>query len=144
MEICVCNDASSDNTVHLLNKWLKVFTNVGVRMIICQNMNDVPRGVGYARNTAISNSSGKYLCFQDIDDIMLPDRVLKQYSMAVTLIDNVIIGSRFKRLPENSTQRYTKWANNLNEQQLKMQVYTSHGPTIIMPTWFMHRKVFDR
>ena len=140
----MCNDASTDNTVQLLEKWLKVFANVGLLMLIYQNTSNIPKGVGYARNMAISKSSGKYLCFQDVDDIMLPDRILRQYSTAVTLIDNVIIGSRFKRLPENSTERYAKWANNLNKEQLKTQIYTSHGPTIIMPTWFMHRKVFDR
>lgn len=26
---------------------------------------------------------------------------------------------------------------------LTVQVYTSHGPTVIMPTWFCHRKVFE-
>lgn len=25
-----------------------------------------------------------------------------------------------------------------------MQVYTSHGPTVIMPTWCCMRQVFDR
>jgi len=32
----------------------------------------------------------------------------------------------------------------LTPQQLNVQVYTSHGPTVIMPTWFCSRKVFER
>lgn len=55
-----------------------------------------------------------------------------------------IIGSRFTRDPPDSTLRYTKWANELDESKLTLQVYTSHGPTVIMPTWFCHRAVFDR
>lgn len=27
---------------------------------------------------------------------------------------------------------------------LSVQIYTSNGPTLIMPTWFLHRDVFDR
>lgn len=31
---------------------------------------------------AIAISTGAYLCFQDIDDEMLPQRILKQYALA--------------------------------------------------------------
>lgn len=38
--------------------------------------------VGYARNRSIEQSKGEYLCFQDVDDIMLPGRIRKQYEAA--------------------------------------------------------------
>lgn len=38
--------------------------------------------VGYGRNKAIAASTGSYLCFQDVDDEMLPGRLLKQYQLA--------------------------------------------------------------
>ena len=46
-------------------------------------------------------------------------------------------------MPVDSTVRYTKWINNLAQHQLDLQIYTSNGPTIVMPTWFCHRSVFD-
>lgn len=55
-----------------------------------------------------------------------------------------IVGAKFERNPIDSTLRYTLWANSLTPQQLNVQVYTSHGPTVIMPTWFCSRKVFER
>lgn len=55
-----------------------------------------------------------------------------------------IIGSRFRRIPENSTTQFTRWANSLSEQQLETQVYLSFGPSVVMPTWFCHRNVYDR
>ncbi|VEN35678.1 unnamed protein product [Callosobruchus maculatus] len=55
-----------------------------------------------------------------------------------------IVGCKFRREPENSTLRYTKWANSLSPKQLELQVFTSHGPTVIMPTWFCERQVFNR
>lgn len=92
---------------------------------------------------------------------MLPNRVLKQYEMARGTFKNTVIliwkplskhrllhfqilGCRFKREPENSTSRYTKWANSLTHDQLNLQIFTSNGPTVIMPTWFCHRGVFER
>ena len=55
-----------------------------------------------------------------------------------------IVGCRFVRDPPDSTVRYTKWANEMTERQLNIQIYTSHGPTVIMPTWFCHKSVFER
>lgn len=34
--------------------------------------------MGYAKNRAVEQSSGKYLCFQDIDDVMMPRRIVAQ------------------------------------------------------------------
>ncbi|XP_064890693.1 queuosine-tRNA galactosyltransferase isoform X4 [Columba livia] len=53
-----------------------------------------------------------------------------------------IIGCQVRREPVDSTERYTRWINNLTEEQLLTQVFTSHGPTVIMPTWFCSREWF--
>lgn len=55
-----------------------------------------------------------------------------------------IIGSKFTRTPSDSTLRFQSWANNLPHDKLELQIYTSNGPSIIMPTWFCQRKVFDK
>ncbi|KAK5639979.1 hypothetical protein RI129_010790 [Pyrocoelia pectoralis] len=143
MEVCICEDASSDNTSELLDQWLPSFKLKEITLHVYKNTTGSPCGVGYAKNKAVSISSGDYLCFQDIDDIMLPNRILSQYLHAIQEPKNTIVGSKFIREPPGSTQRYTYWANNLNCDDLSLQIYTSHGPTIIMPTWFCHRLVFE-
>lgn len=143
LEICICDDFSNDETPQLLNDWKSTFENFGIPCKIFRN-EESTKGVGYSKNQAIRISSGDFLCFQDIDDVMLPDRILKQYEKAIVEPFNTIVGSQFKREPENSTARYTKWANSLTSEQLNLQVFTSHGPTVIMPTWFCHRSVFQR
>lgn len=60
------------------------------------------------------------------------------------LCSSQIVGGRFRRDPPGSTDRYTRWANSLPENRLEVQVLTAHGPTVIMPTWFCSREVFDR
>lgn len=52
-----------------------------------------------------------------------------------------LVGSRFKRIPEDSTHNFAFWANNLTRDQLETQIYLTFGPTIVMPTWFCHRSV---
>lgn len=83
LEICVCDDCSNDNTPKLLSDWKCTFENYGVVFKIIRNSEtgggkyfafkynfeewyswDFP--VGRAKNTAISISSGIFLCFQDI------------------------------------------------------------------------------
>ncbi|KAJ9596448.1 hypothetical protein L9F63_012532 [Diploptera punctata] len=106
-------------------------------------MSSISKGVGYAKNQAVKQSTGCFLCFQDVDDVMLPNRILYQYQ-AAEKNPKAIIGCEFCRLPEDSTKRFTSWANTLTNEQLYLQIYTSHGPTLIMPTWFCNRDIFDR
>lgn len=74
---------------------------------------------------------------------MLPCRIQAQYELAKDN-KNAIIGGRFERIPENATPRFSNWANKIAGKKLQDQIYMSHGPTVIMPTWFCHRSVFER
>uniref|UniRef100_A0A6B2LEU5 Glycosyltransferase 2-like domain-containing protein n=1 Tax=Arcella intermedia TaxID=1963864 RepID=A0A6B2LEU5_9EUKA len=86
-------------------------------------------------------SSGNYLCFLDADDIMMPDRIAMQYE-ACKNNPNAIIGSNFERFPPESTQRYSNWCNNITPEQLYTQRFRE--VTIIQPTWFYERVIWDR
>ncbi|XP_061175453.1 UDP-GlcNAc:betaGal beta-1,3-N-acetylglucosaminyltransferase-like protein 1 [Saccostrea echinata] len=142
LEISIFNDGSTDETLNKLEEWKDILKEKSFSVIIGGHSSN-PRGVGYAKNRAVEQSNGVYLCFQDIDDVMSPDRVSKQYQATKSEPKN-IVGSKFHREPAGSTERFTHWANNLTNIQLYSQIYTSHGPTLIMPTWFCHRAVFDK
>lgn len=142
LEVSIFNDGSTDGTISKLEEWRETLREKSISVTIGGHTSN-PRGVGYAKNQAVEQSSGIYLCFQDIDDVMSPDRVSKQYQAARSE-QNSIIGSKFHREPEGSTERFTKWANTLSQDQLYSQIYTSHGPTLIMPTWFCHRSVYNK
>lgn len=73
---------------------------------------------------------------------MRPQRVRLQYE-AASVNPTAIVGCKVCRVPEGSTERYTRWINSLSPEQLLTQVYTSHGPTVIMPTWFCSRDWFE-
>ncbi|XP_050692203.1 UDP-GlcNAc:betaGal beta-1,3-N-acetylglucosaminyltransferase-like protein 1 isoform X1 [Eriocheir sinensis] len=143
LEVSVFLDSCTDASEAVVDRWSAVLRNAGCCVTVKTEHNDKPRGVGYAKNRAVEQSQGEFLCFLDADDIMLPTRIQQQYELASKHHD-AIVGSRFFRQPADSTARYTRWANTLTPLQLETQIYMSHGPTVIMPTWFCHRSVFDR
>lgn len=148
LEIVIFIDGSDavplDRTEAILSGWRTKLERRSIPLRIVKT--GAQRGVGYGRNRAIEASTGEFLCFQDIDDVMYADRLEEQLAMATSLGLNqrvTIVGSKFDR-NSNATQRFTDWANNLSSEKLSLQIYTSNGPTIIMPTWFCHRSVVDR
>ena len=147
IELSIFNDGSNDNTVDLIDNWIEFKLNKPNYSIVVGGRNNLkPRGVGYAKNQAIAQSNGNYLCFLDSDDLMYPQRLERLISEASyrDICHNYLFGSKFDRLPESSTHRFTQWANSLHANQLYHQIYTSHGPTLITPTWFCSRDLFDR
>nr|XP_048285264.1 UDP-GlcNAc:betaGal beta-1,3-N-acetylglucosaminyltransferase-like protein 1 [Myodes glareolus] len=142
MELSVFNDASKDNSRTIIEKWKVKLEDSGISVVIGGHDSPSPRGVGYSKNQAIAQSTGSYLCFLDSDDVMMPQRVRLQYEAAVQHPTS-IIGCQVRRDPPDSTERYTRWINQLTSDQLLTQVFTSHGPTVIMPTWFCSRAWFS-
>ncbi|XP_077183698.1 queuosine-tRNA galactosyltransferase isoform X2 [Paroedura picta] len=119
IELSVFNDASTDNSINIIEKWKVLLEEVDIQVCVGGHCSPQPRGVGFAKNCAVGQSSGAYLCFLDS-----------------------IVGCQVKREPAEATERYTRWINSLTNEQLVTQVFTSHGPTVIMPTWFCSREWF--
>ncbi|KAL3876188.1 hypothetical protein ACJMK2_034059 [Sinanodonta woodiana] len=143
LELSVYLDACTDSSESIIQCWKDKLAEKDITVIISGHQGSCPRGAGFSKNRAVMQSSGKYLCILDADDVMCNNRVAQQFAAAKSQPDS-IIGCKFHRMPEGSTERYTKWANTLSPDQLYTQVYTSHGPTLIMPTWFFERQVFDK
>ncbi|KAJ8362969.1 hypothetical protein SKAU_G00118000 [Synaphobranchus kaupii] len=141
MELSVFDDASTDDSRSVIGRWTERLQERGIATVISGHHSEQPKGAGYAKNQAVIQSRGRFLCFQDADDVMMPQRVRLQFEASLQNPD-CIVGCRVCREPEGSTERYTRWINTLSPEQLLTQVYTSHGPTVIMPTWFFSRSWF--
>lgn len=143
-EICVYNDGSTDSTKECVESFITIFALDGVELRISNGSEC--RGVGYAKNRAVEMSTGRFICFCDADDIPVCTRIQEQYIRATSFPENslVFVGSNFRRSPYESTPRYTKWANELSCDKLTLQVFTSHGPTLVAPTWFISRGLFTQ
>jgi glycosyltransferase involved in cell wall biosynthesis len=141
LELVCFDDCSTDNSFIILEELRELLVNSGVSLVVGQSSEPAARGPGYGRNQAVALSSGTYLCHLDADDLMAPLRVERQYEMALLRGDNCLIGCNFNRTPVDSTPYYTNWLNEMSDEAIVKQQFREC--TIICPSWFMHRKVFD-
>jgi hypothetical protein len=55
--------------------------------------------------------SAQFLCFQDADDVMHPERLAMQLAEAQANSDS-IVGCHFDRIPADATPRYTMYVTD--------------------------------
>ncbi|VDK28688.1 unnamed protein product [Gongylonema pulchrum] len=127
--------------VHTLqNAWIQSYIKLAPQISSLSGA-----GVGYAKNRSVQQCTGSVLVFCDADDICMEHRIISLWNALRTTPkpELTLVGSKFERIPAGSTSRYTHWANTLSNSQLYNQIFTSHGPTLIAPTWCMSRKLYD-
>jgi glycosyltransferase involved in cell wall biosynthesis len=73
IEIIIIDDASTDNTVEIINKFQKD-TTLNIKL----HLSEQKIGVAKARNIGINLARGEYITFQDSDDVCHPYRITFQ------------------------------------------------------------------
>lgn len=87
-EFIICNDGSTNKqTALFLNKIKGIDSRI---KIIGYKKN---RGLAYSRNKCISIAQGKYIAFQDDDDISEPNRLLKEKEFLDTHLEYDFVGT---------------------------------------------------
>ena len=81
-EIIVVDDGSRDNTLRVARQ----FTSAGVWVFTQEN-----RGASSARNRAFSLCQGDYIQWLDADDLLAPDKVTEQMSVAQALANRRVL-----------------------------------------------------
>lgn len=143
IEISVRLDGCTDGSEEICRKWQKEFQqHPSGRFSFIVSSSSSAQGAGAARNHAIKQSSGSILCMHDADDVSAPNRLEEQVKALQGEFAHAIVGSRFTRIPEDATERYTRWCNELDARGLVLQRFRE--VTLIQPTWALTRSTFDR
>lgn len=87
IEIICINDCSLDNSINILIKYFKKFSNL--KIIDCKNNG----GESIARNIGIDNSKGEYIAFVDNDDDIDIDFYEKLYDKAKKTNADIVKGN---------------------------------------------------
>ena len=77
----IYDDGSTDGSVGKVLEWQKKFEERSIGFTLASASNGACHGPGSARNQAIVRSRGRFLCFLDADDIMLPERLRLQFEV---------------------------------------------------------------
>ena len=86
IEIIIVDDASSDESPLILNK----FASTDERVRVITNVENL--GLGESRNLGIRNARGEYVIFLDADDSLLPHSLDHLYTIAIDNNSDVVIG----------------------------------------------------
>lgn len=97
IEILIVDDGSTDNTQDLISK----ISDNRIRYI----KNPKNCGVSHTRNLGIAASKGKYIAFQDSDDIWKPEKLQKQMER-ITKEDYGMVYCSFEREFQDGTVVY--------------------------------------
>lgn len=134
IEVIVVDDNSSDNTEKVLKKidddrlqYIKLKKNMGA----C-----------YARNIGIKNSKGKYIVFNDSDDIFRKDKIEKQLNNLKKNKSHL----DFCKLVEHSENGDNEFPSKRQENSLKKRSVLEelcYGNVISTQTILAKREVFD-
>ena len=92
-EVIVVDDGSSDNSSTIVERYISKFSQI--KLIHTTN-----RGVSAARNLAIKNSKGDWLCFVDADDMLYPNTLAVLYSSVCSTDVDIVFGNVDKYVNE--------------------------------------------
>lgn len=75
IEILVCDDASTDNTVSVISE----LVDLDPRVKLLRNSTN--QGVSHTRNKLLDSATGCYIAFLDSDDVFLPSKISRTYNV---------------------------------------------------------------
>jgi len=96
------NDGSDDLHTRLLKQLLNKFINQTRFTTLLYEENECNKGIGYTLNKGIKLCDNEIIIKMDSDDIMLPDRILKQYNFMNSNKDIHICGGQILMFRGNS------------------------------------------
>jgi glycosyltransferase involved in cell wall biosynthesis len=114
IEIVLVDDGSTDNTVEILQEFLR--TNQSKKSI--EIITQPNRGACSARNKGLRNCKGDCIQFLDADDILHPDKIATQVEILKQTNDQVIASGQWDRFYHNIDEAsfpqrgsYNDWDN---------------------------------
>lgn len=86
-EFIILDDCSTDRSLEIIQKYAKQDSRIRVYQ------NSQNQGISFSRNRLLDLAVGKYIAWQDADDISLPTRLQKQYAFMENNLDVGICGA---------------------------------------------------
>lgn len=114
-EFIICDDKSTDNTLHILKKLEKSDSRIKVIS------NEKNSGLAFSLNHCLEYAKGKYIARMDDDDVSIPDRLEKERNFLINNPQYAFVASSYfiddgenkdytvKKLEKEPTKRSFLW-----------------------------------
>jgi glycosyltransferase involved in cell wall biosynthesis len=133
-ELIIIDDASTDRTLEILNKYVKKDSRIRVFS------NEKNLGIAGNRNLGVSLALGKYLAWQDADDIALPYRLEQQYQFLEAHPEVGIVGGYLELFSGNNIRGVRRYAEGDFALRKSMFKYSP----IAQPAAMIRKDILDR
>ena len=141
VEIIIVDDESPDNSIELVNNYVKNYMDIQLSIIHQKNL-----GLGGARNTGIIKATGEYVWFVDSDDEIEKD-CLNHIMKTLEFNNDIIIYDYYQIKSEGLVPciRYYKSFNlNKGEDLIKKFVLSQAWCSIYRRDFLLANKIFFR
>lgn len=133
-ELIIIDDASADGTLEILNEYAKKDS----RIRVFSNQKNL--GIAGNRNLGVSLALGKYLAWQDADDIALSYRLEKQYQFLETHPEVGIVGGYLELFSDDKILGVRRYA----EKDLTLRKSIFKCSSVAQPAAMIRKDVLDR
>lgn len=133
-EFIIVDDCSTDKTWEIIQNYAKMDSR------IVASRNEKNLGIAENRNKGISLARGKYIVWQDSDDISFPNRLEKQYEFMENNLDVGICGGYLQFFNEKGDQSIRKYAPD--DARLRKTIFR-YAP-LAQPAAIVRKKCFDQ
>jgi len=144
MEIILVDDASTDQSVDVVQKWIAENQDLDdprIQVVLVQ----LPRNAGFAgaMTTGFFLAQGEFIAVQDADDFSHPARLEQQVMFLRSHLDVDLVGTNYVSFEDGPVRQY-KPANWLQYGGEIRKVYRNGGHCVCHGTILFRGLVFDR
>ncbi len=137
LEVIIVDDGSTDNTLAVAQSLSK--QDKRIRVIAAPHQDRWG-----ARNTGLNAANGKYIAFQDSDDVSLPYRIQRQVTYLEKNKHVDVVGSAFAPIGEKSPAfDYVTTATSMQGDELRLIFILGTMPTM-QPTIMIRHKFLQK
>lgn len=132
-ELIISDDTSSDKTWEIIKK----YKQKDRRIVATRNKKN--RYIAENRNLLIKSAKGKYIAWQDADDISVSNRIQKQFEFMEKNPRVGIVGGYLEFFGESGVKSIRKYAET--DKELRKNIF--RFSPVAQPTAMIRKKCFD-
>jgi glycosyltransferase involved in cell wall biosynthesis len=133
-EYIILDDNSTDSTLAVIEQ----YAATDARIVVVKNERNL--GIAGNRNKGVSLATGRYIVWQDADDISVPDRIEKQFRFMEAHPETGLLGGFLQFFNDSGMQSIRKYAATDRELRKKIFLYSP----VAQPSAMVRKEALDK